>query len=305
MYPVSLIDDLESFRQLELEKQTLIALQHGDLQPSGGIIRHRGQELRKDQIPAALSKLQEDLNEVITRLKSHDASCRRAHLQAARELGGEWEAYLLRMVQLLHCIEHLNARVQNEHALMTNTWLVITADNQVGWYEKKRLLKVCNQVQQEMRWISDSVGKIQLNDVLKKRIGILNWDEERPVFDFVDVDKHNWPQWCPAAADIMQGFQQALGAIQQQVLETLIDTESQIHKFLREDNQRMSTLPLELLEIPDDYPVLLPGDEHELQRKLDLWNRFQLAHGFFPALGRFVVSMSLVGGTIYLGFIGV
>ena len=53
---------------------------------------------------------------------------------------------------------------------------------------------------------------------------------------------------------------------------------------------------------PDSYPVLLPGEEHKLQQKLDLWNRFQLAHGFFPTLARLLVAGAVVGGTVFVGF---
>ena len=48
----------------------------------------------------------------------------------------------------------------------------------------------------------------------------------------------------------------------------------------------------------------MPGQEHVLQRKLDLWNRFQLAHGAGPTLLRLVVALGIVGGTIYSGVLG-
>ena len=42
-----------------------------------------------------------------------------------------------------------------------------------------------------------------------------------------------------------------------------------------------------------------------LQRKLDLWNRFQLAHGVGPTLMRVMVSVGIVGSTIYIGLFNV
>ena len=53
--------------------------------------------------------------------------------------------------------------------------------------------------------------------------------------------------------------------------------------------------------MPSDYPLLLPGNEHQLQQKLDVWNRFQLAHGTFPTLARLVVAIGIVGGALYSG----
>ena len=50
------------------------------------------------------------------------------------------------------------------------------------------------------------------------------------------------------------------------------------------------------------YPTLMQGDEHQLQIKLDHWNRFQLAHGVAPTIARLTVAGAVIGGTIYGGF---
>ena len=303
LYPETIVDDLEAVRQLELEKETLKALEHGDLQPSGGVIRHRGSEIKREQIPDAIQLLMEEKSVIDARLSSHDASCRRAHLQAAQSIGFGWPEYLMSLIRALHFIEHLNARVSNEHALLTNTWLVITADNQIGWYERKRILKVSLQVQNEMREISHRLSDFRLNQELLTIIGIEDWEKECPVFDFDDVDKNNWVDWCPLASEVMGAFEQGLGVIQQQLLEALVKAEADVRGHVLEQNLLNQEAP-QPIQVPETYAVLLPGDEHVLQRKLDLWNRFQLAHGFFPSVFRFLVSIGIVGGTIYGGFIG-
>lgn len=143
LYPKSLVDELETARNLDIEKYTLDALAQGDLKPSGGVIRHRGKEISVAEIPDAIKQINKELRLVAQKLMLHDANCRATHLLAAKQAAQGWHEYLLGLIQLLHCTEHMAAVVNNENALLVNTWHVITADGQIGHFEKKRMLAVC------------------------------------------------------------------------------------------------------------------------------------------------------------------
>jgi len=117
------------------------------------------------------------------------------------------------------------------------------------------------------------------------------------------VDKKNWPQWCEAGSKSMRDLSYALGLISSAALEELIKVEQEIAAHLSESSE-IAEAPEAVKTCETGYPILLPGNENVLQRKLDLWNRFQLAHGFMPTLARLVVSLGIVGGTIFSGFIG-
>ena len=54
--------------------------------------------------------------------------------------------------------------------------------------------------------------------------------------------------------------------------------------------------------MPEKYHVRVIGSERKLQTKLDLWDRFQTADGFFPGLLRFGVAASIVGSVLYAGY---
>ena len=58
------------------------------------MIRHRGKELKKSEVPDAIEILLNERKLVAEKLKAHDPSCRRAHLQSAEELGQGWKDYL-------------------------------------------------------------------------------------------------------------------------------------------------------------------------------------------------------------------
>lgn len=232
----------------------------------------------------------------------HDARCRNAHLLAAKELGQGWDRYLIGLIRLLHCTEHLYARIDNEHALLLNTWQVITADGQIGYFERRRMLTVCKQVQEEMRVISSCATQITLSPAIAEETGIDNWAEQCPGFNLVDVNNKNWGEWSQAASESMNNLLFALGLLRSHTLEALIQSEALVEKHFKE-NSAPEQAPSPC-GTPAEYPILLPGSEHLLQRKLDLWNRFQLAHGVIPSTLRLVVSLSIVGGTVIYGLTG-
>ena len=303
LYPTSLTTTLDSARDLDIERSTLEALANGDLKPSGGVIRHRGKELNKAEIPEAIDLIADERKEVSKILKSHDASCRRAHLQAADELGQGWKEYLMSLIELLHCSEHMKALVEDENALLVNTWHVITADGQIGYFEKRRIIRVCEKGQTIMNDISDHCLSLELPDFIKTELNIDDWKNQCPVFNLDPVTKSNWPQWCEAASNSMNNISYVLDLIAKSALEELIKTEQKLAEKIKNKSE-VSQAPVVKKCTKEGYPILLPGNENVLQRKLDLWNRFQLAHGVIPTVARLFVSLSIVGGTIYSGFIG-
>ncbi len=302
LYPASIADQLENARSLDAERDTLQALASGELKPSGGVIRHRGKELKKSEIPEAIEQIAKERKAVADQLKKHDANCRQAHLLAARQLGNGWEDYLLCLIKLLHCTEHLRAVVNNEQALLVNTWQVITADGQIGHFEKRRILNVCQQTQETLRNVSAYMNQINLPESIAETTGINNWVEQCPKFDLADVNKKNWGEWCQAASQVMDDMAYALSIVQSTALETLIKSEQTVALHIA--NGTSPDAAPSAGSCPAGYPVLMPGTEHVLQSKLDLWNRFQLAHGFTPTLLRLLVALGIVGGTIYSGFVG-
>ncbi len=49
-----------------------------------------------------------------------------------------------------------------------------------------------------------------------------------------------------------------------------------------------------------EYPTPTPGKERALQKRLDLWDRFQTADGVCAGLARFVVAGVVIGGALYI-----
>ena len=299
VYPNSIKGELEKARNLEIEKATLEGLASGDLKPSGGIIRHRGEELSKSDIPDAIDAISKEYKAIAKGLSEHDALCRSTYLQVARELGGNWEAFLEGLIKLSHMIDHLQAHVHNELALLGNTWAVITADGRIGYFEKKRIVKVCKQVDSKMKEVTQALGSAELTPSMLAHFQVDSWKSISPKFELTEVTKGNWHEWAPAAHEEMTNILNALSIISERALAELITTEKMLQKHLVN-----GTVPDDAgqpAQVPTEYPLLPTGSEHVLQRKLDLWNRFQLAHGIVPTIARLLVSVGIVGGTIVFG----
>jgi len=299
LYPVSIKDDIKAVNSLNQEVATLEALLSGEMQPSGGVYRHRGEDIRKDEIPDAIEEVKTDKKDALKKLMVNEANCRKTSLNIAEKFQNGWPEYLKYTVNLMHCADHLMAIVGNEHARLINTWQVIIADGSIGYFEKRRMIRVCEGANEAMTEVSGLSQKIRLSENLREEIGIANWMQAAPEFDFQPVNKQNFPQWTQSAHEVMGNFDHAFGVLHSELLEDLLEKETMLKKHFTE-----GTAPGPAPkpgQSPEGYPVLLDGDEYVLQKKLDLWNRFQLAQGVVPSLLRTLVSLGIVGGTIYAG----
>ena len=303
LYPKTINSDLKVVRNLETEIGTLKALMSGDLKPSGGVIRHRGEELNKNEIPEVIEDIQHEKAHALEKLMQHEADCRATYMQIATKHQNGWPEYLRNTLDLLHCADHLLAVVRNEQALLVNTWQVITADGKIGYFEKKRILKVCENADKVMRSVSENLGQLEFSEKVNKKLGIESWPKSSPVFDFSPVNKKNWPQWCQEASKVMAHFEHALGVLHNVFLEELLESEATLKTHFQKGS--VPAAAPNAGKFATDYPTLLSGEEYVLQKKLDLWNRFQLAHGLVPSLARTAVALTIVGGTIYAGLIGI
>jgi len=299
LYPQSIKDDIKAVNGFDQEIVTLEALLSGEFKPSGGVIRHRGEDIRKADIPEAIEEVRDDKKHALQKLMTHEANCRKTNLNIAQKLGNGWSEYLSYLTELLHASDHLLAHVSNEKALLINTWNVITADGKIGYFEKRRMLRVCNSVDAAMTDISRHMQSIALSPNLCKELGIESWQKAAPAFDFKPVDKSNFPQWVQAAHEVIGNFEHALNILHNVLLAELLTQEKSLIKGYQAGAD-IGAAPVSG-RVPEGYPVLLDGDEYNLQKKLDLWNRFQLAHGFFPSFLRTLVSLGIVGGTVYAG----
>lgn len=111
LYPDSLAAQLQQLRGLETERDQLEAIRDGVLEAPGKVIRFRGKEIHKNQLPAVIAGVSEELEQARARVWEHDRRCRAVHLAAAEKLGQGWPRYLSGLLSALHYADHMEANL--------------------------------------------------------------------------------------------------------------------------------------------------------------------------------------------------
>ena len=300
LYPPDLSEHFEHWRNLEQEKETLRALRDGLLEPPDGIIRHRGVILKRKELPDAIEEVRAECDEARRELCEHDRNVRGVHNAAAASLGSDWHAYHTGLVRLLHYADHSSANLADVQGRLANLWAVVTADGKISSGEVKQLLVVAKDLHEVLASISAATPDVRLSSDIAQRLGVDSWSAIlKEELNLPEPNKQNLGDWLGAAEGWIGYYQNALGALQAETLETLLDAETRIEKAATAGTDP-GPAP-SAAGIPAQYPVLLPNTERKLQRRLGLWDRFQTATGFFPALARFGVATTIVGGLLGAG----
>lgn len=298
LYPADLSAKLDALRNLEKELALLTALRDGFYTPPDGIIRFRGSELKKRDLPGVIENMRHECNAAQTDVFNHDKLCRNAHRLAAAKLGQGWDKYLRSLLHLLHYAEHMQANIADSRALLNNTYAVITADRNVSRSELDRLINSGHEVFMALADLYRNADQVLAPEALCRELEIENWSKTLGEFNFVSPTRENISQWLQAVDSWFNASLGWLGALRQATLEHLLKTETQIAVWLNKgaaDQEAPAAA-----KVPSDYPTLTPGQEREKQKRLGLWDRFQTADGFFPGLMRLAVAGSIIGGALYL-----
>jgi Zn-dependent protease with chaperone function len=300
LYPESLAEDLARLRELEEEMGALKALQEGYLTAPGGIIRHRGKELKRKDLVEAVEELNDELAAARERVHSHDKRCRTAHFSAAAGLGGSWDTYLLGLSKAIHYAEHAEANVRDAHGAFINVFSIVTADRRVSGKELKRLVMAGIELHNALRHVYDDEGQqIVLDRTLARRLELESWQKALGDFTLPLPDESNINEWLKVIDGWTHAATGALSALRLAALEQLLLAEAQVARFAR-DKMTPGAAP-EATKIPDGYPLLPPGAERKRQKKLDWWDKFHVADGVAATVARLAVACGIVVGVMTVG----
>lgn len=299
LYPAALAEQFAQLRQLEEEKLALHGLWKGTMSAPDGVVKHRGEEISRRQIPDVITLVAQEADAVRNAILEHDRRCRSAHLAAAQQLGQGWPDYLRALAAALHYADHAEANLRDAQGVLANVYAVVTADGKVSDGERKRLIKAANDLHHELAAVYGQAAEVQLDSSLRERIGIDNWQTALGEFQLPPATDANIGQWLDAIDGWVNTAAGGLSAIKLAALEQLLASEAQLARAVRE-NAAVAAAP-EPTRLPAEYPVLLPGGERARQTRLGWWDRFQTADGFVAATLRVVVALVIVAGVIVLG----
>jgi Zn-dependent protease with chaperone function len=299
LYPASLVHDIELQRQLEREQAQLQALQSGALHTADDEIRYRGQSIPRKQLPGLIESVQEDLNNVRSKLQAHDQLCRTVHLVAAREAGQGWEDYVKGLLTVLHYADHAVANVQDLHGMVGHTFGVVTATGKVNDSKLTRLIEVCNELQAAMAKIYVQRRLVQLDVKLLRLLKIDDWASCLGDLGLPQADRTNINEWLKVMNSWVYKTTQLCGGLRGAALDELLATEAMLARHVLDDAP-VYAAPAPSV-VPPDYDVLPPGQERKRRDKLDWWARFQTADGKVAAAGRFAAAGAIVASVLLMG----
>jgi len=300
LYPPSLREDLTLYRERREEVGLLEGLADGVLTAPGGIIRHRGREIRRAELAAVIDSAKGERAEVESRVLAHDRLCHAAHLDAARLLGRGWDRYLRSLLGLLHYSAREGGGLGAAHGIPHHGLQIGLADGRVSNAERQRLLVAAADLQSVLERLWHEKTMLSLPPAVNARfVDLEGFTVMKDDLGARDPSEQNLGDWLQIIDGWALGAAGDLKVLSDVTLDTLLHTEEAIARQLREGID-----PGEAPEpatMPARYHVRLVGNERERQKKLDWWDRFQTADGFVPGTARFLVASGLLVPALLLG----
>jgi Zn-dependent protease with chaperone function len=300
LYPAALGADVERLRDLEEEHEALEALRDGFLTAPGGVIQHRGKPMRRKELPRAIDGVDAERRQVRERLREHERACRSAHRSTAAALGQGWAAYLESLVELLHYASHAEANLEDARGLLANVFSVVAADGRISSAELGRLVATSMDLYHVLEALDRDARSVVLPALVAERLEVESWGAAVPTaFELGIPTRENMGDWLGAIDGWVGAYAGPLGGLRSVTLDVLLETEARVASAWR-DGADPGPAPTPAT-VPRGYATLVPGAERERQKKLDWWDRFQVADGVVPGVARFSVAVAIVGAVFALG----
>lgn len=298
LYPEHLTDLLERNRNLAKEKALLCALRDRHFVPSDGVIRFRGEVIKRADLGESIETVSADLENASNELSAHDCACRSHHLSLAQKFGKGWPNFLQGTVALIHYANHTQRNIDDANTLVVNTWQVITADGNISQKELTRILADCNDLYRTLRDFFQQKDEIIVDPVTTSHLDEESWNKYFEPFKLPHPNGENLGDWLGAVDGWIHMATYALGELQTAGLETLLDSEKTLReKDAADESPEPSPAPSKR---PTTYRAFLSSDERKLQTKLNLWDSFQTASGLFPSIARLGAAAAIILGAIYI-----
>ncbi len=300
LYPEKLSVRLDQLRDMQNEHATLMALKAGHLTATGGIVRWRGEEISRRDLPKVIDTLDAEIKPIEEAILQHDRDCRSTYKQAAESLGMGWPEYLRGQLNLLHFADHSEADLRDSQRILGETYNIVTADRRVNDQELRRLIAACNQLGNVLSGIHAQVRKIEIDARTSELLGVERlWQLLGDEYSLPSASDKNINEWIKVIDGWVNVAANGLARLKTVSLESLLWAESEVDAGYK-DSSRISQAPAASV-VPSLYSVLTPGMERKLLAKLSWWDKFQIAEGFFPTIARFAAAGTILGAFLFVG----
>ncbi|MBL55990.1 MAG: hypothetical protein CMP61_02270 [Flavobacteriales bacterium] len=297
-YPDKLIDDIEAIRFLEEERDNLEANKNRTIVATGGIIQHRGEQLKRKEIPLKIEAINSEIAELEKELDLFFKQSKSAYYTFSKKISTPLSNYYASLLKLLHYAEHSNRNLIDVKNYLNNTCMHVFADGKVSSGELRDLLQACNKTERVLSKIYTKSKELELNSALKSYLDGKTWSEYLGKFELGIANEENINQWL----DVIDGWVGATSSMLSKLisagLEEMLRIEDLMIKHISLGNAEFGTIPSSVI-LPSKYTVLLGGKERKVKSKLGAWDRFYTADGIVPTIFRLAVASLIIGATIY------
>ncbi|MEM1442887.1 MAG: M48 family metalloprotease, partial [Verrucomicrobiota bacterium] len=301
LYPESLVEDLEKLRNTQKEKAMLVALRDRTFESSDGVIRFRGQVIKRARLGNAIEISENDIENCRQRLCEHDRVCRSLHMDIARSQPGDWAPYLTGLLEAIHYADHKLRDAIDANRKLSNTYAVVIADGNVSNNEVQRLVVDASNLYSVIREVYEQRATVYLDPTILQGMKKDSWsDLFEKEFRLPSPNGGNIGDWLNAIEGWVGEVCHAMSILHEEALEQLLKTEAML-SAVAAGTMEPGQAPKPSM-FPKTYRTLLHGEERDLQKKLGWWDSFQTASGFGPATLRFCVAAVIVGAAIYVTF---
>lgn len=293
-YPEAIRDETKRLGELAEEVRSLKALDAGFAEAPGGVILHRGESLQRRELPSVIERVEVEWREARAELNERVRHARTVHLGVARMAGEGWEAYLKSLSELLHYAEHSMSEIDDAGGFFQHELAHALADGNVSGREMRLLKKAGADVAEALARVYEQRPLVRLPQPVAERMKIGGWNEALPEkLGLFPPDQDALAgNWIPACEDWVNAVAGAFEVLANHTLDVLVEAETRLYECLRDD---VATGPAPApASIPGEYTRIPFGRERERRKRLSLWDRFQLAEGFGPALLRFGVASAIL-----------
>jgi Zn-dependent protease with chaperone function len=296
IYPDSLQSDLRQLDVLQSERAQLTAIKDGTAKSVDGLIRFRGDTIKRKEIGATLRTIGQEIEVLNGRLVAHDCVCRTAARAQAGTAGEDWDAYLRGLLSLVRYTEHMQANIADAHGALANVVAMATAKRKVSDDERIRIVNAGADLYRLLQEVDTDRSLVIVDEATLKLAGVADWTSMLETFTLGAPGQTNIGDWIKVIDGWVQSYNPALSRMRRAALDQLLVTENRLHAVAG-DREKLGAAPT-APSVPADYSSFTVGQERPLQKKLDWWSRFQVADGWVPGTARFLVAGGIIGGVM-------
>lgn len=302
LYPESIKEVALNLRELNLEVRSLEAVLNEPRTLEQRKIYHRGERIRKSDIPDILKELRAETDELSEKLRAHDFKCRTVSKKIADSVSANVSARYVSLIEVLHITENFQNGLAVQFHQLQQTLQVAFADGNVSESELNAIINDGYKLQKVMNSAVNTIPAIKgLEDEFLKKLEVESMEEVIGTFDLNSPDHGNIEHWINNYHFWFSRVVAGVNKLHNNALDLLLEMEKELIGVYQ--NKAGFKGATEVIEAPREFVRTKADKKVETTLKLSVWDKFHSGSGIGPTAARFVAAASIICLAIYATFL--